>query len=276
LGSAFAFIIGPVLVTQNNDVWILLLFSAVFALVIGVFSVIFFVEKPAIPPSYSAAQVKVPLIPSIKLLLDINYFILMLGFSIGLAVFAGLSTLICDITEPNGYGSTDSGIFGGVLILVGIVGSGVSGFLGDLTGWHKSILKYGAVLALLSVLSFILSNVRNNFTMLTISCGLIGFNTFALLPIIIELVIEATFPASEVLATGVLYFVGQIFAILMIYGMEYMKNGVNYNGSTWFMFTVLVIGICLMLLYRGDYKRRNKELDAQHFPSKPIETKLAV
>ena len=90
-----------------------------------------------------------------SLLSDTEFWKLLVGFGLGLAVFNALLTVLAQLIQPL-YGNTasdinqasdDAGMYGGVLICAGLVGAAVTGPILDQTHWYRSFLKGGFVMA---------------------------------------------------------------------------------------------------------------------------------
>jgi uncharacterized membrane protein YeaQ/YmgE (transglycosylase-associated protein family) len=139
VGAAFGLVIPSVLHNVAHNLTAVLIFDAVLATVLFVALVAVFRSRPAVPPSYSAhdqqrAEVKDNstglfnhvYLDSIKVLFtNANYIMVLVTYSMNLAAFQALATLINQITSPYGYSSVQSSIMGAVVVLLGVVGAGV-------------------------------------------------------------------------------------------------------------------------------------------------------
>jgi MFS family permease len=172
------------------------------------------------------------------------FWILMWIFLICNGIFNGLSTWIESIVRPRGFTPVDAGLFGGILLLGGILGAIVLPSLSD--KFHKRlpfilIGLIGAVIGLIGLTfgeqSWIMSASSFVLGFFLISCAPIGYQYAA----------ELTYPVPEGTSNGLLTLAGQC-SVVFIYGMEVFKNG---DGS-FTLSLLLLIGftlscICLMI-----------------------------
>lgn len=81
-----------------------------------------------------------------------------------------------------------------MLIVTSIIGALLIGFIADKTRRYSIILKVLSVEVVMALMFFIIVLKPNNFTLICISVGLIGFGTLSLVPIFMEAAVEVTFP----------------------------------------------------------------------------------
>ena len=77
----------------------------------------------------------------ISLFYNKQFFYLNLGYGIGIGVFNALVTLINQWTSAHEYSSSDASLFAGLLVLFGILGAIVAGFILESTKKFKLNLK---------------------------------------------------------------------------------------------------------------------------------------
>jgi len=281
---------------------VLLLSQACLATASAVWAVGWFREDPPSPPSKSAAlrakeRKKYELSPTSlrlsptstirkhmeSLLSDTEFWKLLVGFGLGLAVFNALLTVLAQLIQPL-YGNTasdinqasdDAGMYGGVLICAGLVGAAVTGPILDQTHWYRSFLKGGFVMATSGLLFMLLQLSPNNQTMITIGMGVMGLSMMPLLPIALETAVECTYPVPEEMSATLLMLVGNLFGLGFTYLMQYLislqpKYHANGNNA---MFTyagyllLIVVGFsgCVIATFKGKYKRLEAEKVEEEF-----------
>ena len=218
-----------------------------------------------------------------SLLSDTEFWKLLVGFGLGLAVFNALLTVLAQLIQPL-YGNTasdinqasdDAGMYGGVLICAGLVGAAVTGPILDQTHWYRSFLKGGFVMATSGLLFMLLQLSPNNQTMITIGMGVMGLSMMPLLPIALETAVECTYPVPEEMSATLLMLVGNLFGLGFTYLMQFLislqpKYHANGNNS---MFTyagyllLIVVGFsgCVIATFKGKYKRLETEKVEEEF-----------
>ena len=144
LGVAVGFGLPAVIVTASkgkNEIFNLMIVEAIICTVVLVLVIFLFKNKPEYPPSISASQEREDFIPALKASFkNKSFLLLLLAFSMGQGALNALATLIDLISTPYGFDSTDNSIFGGLLIICGLIGAGLVGAV--VTAYHKYKLSY--------------------------------------------------------------------------------------------------------------------------------------
>jgi len=198
-----------------------------------------------------------------KELMENKHFCLLLAaFSIGLAVFNGLLTVIDQWLSPFGYSEGQSGIAGGTLILSGLVGAAAAGVLLDSYHCYRSLLK-GCFVCAFFALIFMCAMLReDNYPLLLFSFAAMGFFTLPILPGIIENAVECTHPVPEESSSGLLFGCGNVLGIgVTLLLAEMVKTTKNHPYTRANIFLVGCIAACVLILipYKGEYKRLKSE-----------------
>ncbi|CAG8575936.1 7231_t:CDS:2 [Paraglomus occultum] len=219
LGGAVAQILIPSVVTEESRLPLALILTASIATVTAI-PVLFLRDKPPSYPSFSASQPPEKFGSGFKkLLTNWNFLVIWIAFTTIVGFFSAFLILMNDILSPYGYDETKSGIIGAVTILSGLVGAGISGPLIDKTKAYKTLIK--SVTPVVGVGFFLLPFVvrENAYAEIAIVCSLIGFLSFSLLPVALEIGVECTFPVSANTSAAILWLGGQgggvIFTIVM-------------------------------------------------------------
>ncbi len=230
--------------------------------------IVIFQSAPLSPPSPSEEHhlpinIKKDLI---SLLTNRHYLILLFGFSLGLALFNAVTTLLYQLIEPSGYSSNDAGIFGAVIIIAGLVNALVAGIIMDRTHAYRLILKILLVGACASGIYFILILQPNKFYPLAISIGLMGFFLLPLLPVSFECAVECTYPIRAEWSTGLLVCAGNVLGGIFIFILGYLitlspvsNSAVTITPASIFILCCFVIAALVLLTYKGPYLRFEAE-----------------
>ncbi|CAF1386735.1 unnamed protein product [Rotaria sp. Silwood1] len=106
----------------------------------------------------------------INLIKNRHYLILLFCFTLGLALFNTITTLIEQLIKPSIYTSEDAGIFGAIIIIIaGLLNAFLAGFIMDKTDAYRLILKFLLIGACASAIFFILIIRPNQFNRLSLS-----------------------------------------------------------------------------------------------------------
>ena len=272
IGSAIGSLIPSLIISGDSatsqQFFILLISEAVFTLLTTVLMIMLFRSNPPTPPSASEEQHQEIHLKDdfIKLIQNFHYWTLLVGFSLGLAMFNALITLLAQIISPSGYTSDDAGIFGAVVVIAGLFNAFLAGVIMDKTHAYKLILKILLVGAFLSEVFFVIILRPNQYYPLAVSIGLMGFFLLPLLPVSFECAVECTYPISAELSTGFLLCVGNVLGVIFVFVDEYLiKLAPKYEhdqvltpASIFLLCIGLVSGVALMT-YRGPYLRLQSE-----------------
>jgi FLVCR family MFS transporter 7 len=149
-----------------------------------------------------------------KLFKSNDFMILFVCFGFGLGLFNALSTLIQQVTCIRGYTDNDAGYFGACMIVAGIIGSVIAGFIVDKNKKLEEMAKICFVAATVSNLAFCLFQLKNNdndvfYYLSLVSIGFFGLFGLPLLPVCMEMSVECVFPVPEATATGLLFTAGK-------------------------------------------------------------------
>ena len=124
----------------------------------------------------------------VKLLKSFYFILLLVSFGLGLGLFNALTTLLQQVLCVRGYTDNDVGIFGGIMILSGIIGSLIAGIVVDKTKRFEEVAKVCFCMSCVANIFFtIIQNYNNDeglikYLILTAFC-LIGIFGLPLLPV---------------------------------------------------------------------------------------------
>jgi len=275
LGSMIGQVISTYFVPDHGSFPALHLISSFWAGFVFILFVLFFENFPKYPPSLAALQhLENMHIPHAvhryyyDCLTNFNFLLLFCGFGCGLALFNSIITLVGELTEPYHYSSDDAGMFALTFLLSGITAALLIGPILDHTHLYKTFLRLFSVLGF-GAIWFLNSAMRqDNTTQLLISFGVFGFFVLPLLPIVIEVGVECTYPVPEEYSTGLLMASGNVISLPLVFLLDALNNNVNESDSgilSTDVKRVLVIiygfGLSFLVAFNGEYRRLEQEQD---------------
>ncbi|KAF9094904.1 hypothetical protein BGX23_001410 [Mortierella sp. AD031] len=231
LAAALAQLIIPVITVESDpstmahSVLLCLILS-----VVALIPVLFTPALPPTPPSPSAAEAldqtaEEPFWVSLKKVgSNKQFLILMTLFGTFVGFFNAFSSLITLFTKPFGYTAEESGYFGAAMVVAGLVGAGISGPLMDRTKQFKSVIKSMVPLATLFYIIFIFVVRKDFFIGIIVVSAFLGIFSFAMLPVVLELGVECTYPVTPASSTSLLWGSGQLFAVVFLFILQALQD----------------------------------------------------
>jgi len=248
IGIIVALALSPYLVTSFGITGMLRIYAAL-SIVGWLATVLLLRERPPTPPSRADQAERFRVLEGIRhIFRQRDMLILVVLFFIGLGMFNAISTWIEQIVEPRGFGSTDAGIVGAVMLVGGIAGAGIISVLSDRTRRRKPFL----VIALVGMVPGLVGLAfASTLTLLAISSFVFGFFLMSAYPVGIQYGAEVSYPAPESTSQGIIVLAGQVAGILFIFGMDAFRSGPDASMSSsmvvFVVLTVVTIGLTLML-----------------------------
>lgn len=130
LGSVFA----PLIVTRPDHMRWLLLTMSVPAVLALIMSLLLFKERPPTPPSGGAEYVTDSFRVGLKKLIrNPAYLILAFSFGVGIGLVSAMTTLLGQVTAGQGYTDDEAGLMSLILVVSGLLGAGIAGYIVDKT-----------------------------------------------------------------------------------------------------------------------------------------------
>ncbi|KAG0246004.1 major facilitator superfamily domain-containing protein [Mortierella sp. GBAus27b] len=271
--AALAQLVIPEITTDKDSMSTSVLVCLILS-VVAFIPVLFMGERPPTPPSPSAEQAlaeteEEPFWVSLKKVgSNKQFLILMFLFGTFVGFFNAFSSLITRFTEPFGYDSQTAGYFGAAMIVAGLVGAGIAGPVIDRNKQFKTLLKTMVPLATLLYIIFIFV-VRQDFNVgIIVVSALLGLFSFALLPVVLELGVECTYPVTPASSTSLLWGSGQFFAVifLLVLGALQDLQDKNYGATNpsvkpplIFIAAWCVLATFPVYLYKSPYYRLEAE-----------------
>lgn len=185
---------------------------------------LFIPARPPTPASASADVPKTPLIASIKTVTRMpQFWIIFFSFSVYVGFFNSVSTLINQIMFPYGFSETDAGIAGGVLIVVGLVAAAVMSPINDRFKIYLGMIRTCVPIHAAAHVAFIFAPA--GIAPSIVVCALLGASAFSLLPVILELLVEITYPASPEVGSTLCWMGGQLLGGIFTIVQTALKAG---------------------------------------------------
>ncbi|KJH47504.1 hypothetical protein DICVIV_06391 [Dictyocaulus viviparus] len=286
LGIAIGFLVPPILV-QNGTIHEisaglnrLFLSSAILNTILLIVIFSFFTARPPTPPSLAqiAAQEEKALGPNFwktlfQLITNKDFLLLFITYGINTGVFYAISTLLAQMVLP--YYPTKSvaiGEIGVVIVVAGMLGSIIGGFLLDKFKRFKLITVLDYLFACLGMLTFTFTLHLGSLAIVFSIAFLLGFFMTGYLPIGFEFAAEITFPAAEGTTSALLNASAQIFGIALTIAMGALMHGVNTFACNISMTIALLVGTGLTAMITEDLKRQN----AHNSGNSPVELSNAT
>ncbi|KAI5301900.1 hypothetical protein KEM56_001238 [Ascosphaera pollenicola] len=216
LGGALGELVDPSLASKAHQVPTMVLYVSIISTVLAL-PAFFIPARPPTPPSPVVAEEKTPLRQSLKTLSKSpEFWVIWAAFSVYVGLFNAFSSVINSVFEPHGFTEDESGIAGAILIFVGLAGAAI---ISPVTDYHKHYLITVKILVPIIAGSYIgmawapsAPNVAAPYAV----CAIVGASSFATLPVILEYLVEITYPIPPEVSSTLCWMGGQIFGAIII------------------------------------------------------------
>jgi MFS family permease len=178
-------------------------------------------ESPPSPAGPEASEEKALMLDGLKHALSVPTFRLFLAVDfVGMGIFNGLTTWIDEIVSPRGFGASEAGILGALLLGGGLVGAVVIPALSDRTGKRKPWILVGLAASLpgLAGMAF-----AREFWLLAASAFALGFFLTSVMPVGMQFATDIAQPTPEGTSNGLVQLCGQV-SVVFVYLMQAMKG----------------------------------------------------
>jgi MFS family permease len=179
-------------------------------------------ERPATPPGPAEAEARALMLDGLRHALTVKPFLVILGVAfVIMGVFNGVTTWVGDIILPRGFGATDAGILGALMLVAGVVGAVILSALSDRQGRRVRFLVLTLALAVPSLVGVAFVSTT---WLLYASAAALGFFIVGALPIGMQYAAEVTFPTPEGTSNGLVQLCGQC-SVAFVYIMGVLRTG---------------------------------------------------
>lgn len=273
IGIALGFLVPPLIVSgnkDNDDIGTSLrhMGSVLSLLSISTLVVVMFVfeNQPPLPPTISqhnsleeSKYHRPNYISEIK-----NFFksssctLLCISYAICTGVFYTFSTFLNYQILNDFKGSPEyAGKLGLMLVVSGLFGSIICGFVLDKTNLYKKTTLLLYVLSLLSFAYYTYILHTGNTLLVSTTVIILGFTMTSNLPVGYDFAVEISYPIGEGISSGLLNCVAQVFSIIMIMGLRKVMEEVSVLVTNLTLCTTLLIGLIVTGLIKEDLKRQS-------------------
>ncbi|XP_056637621.1 uncharacterized MFS-type transporter C09D4.1-like isoform X1 [Diorhabda sublineata] len=274
LGSALGFLVPPMVVNDSDKLedighdfkilcWALALLIAPVILTV----IVYFPVEPPLPPSQTMLEKRTVrqevtlsgFFGSIKVLIKNKGFMLhTIAYSCCIGIFTSIGTLLNQIILSYFEGAQeDAGRMGMVMIVVGMIGAILTGFVLDKTHKYKETAFIIFLLSTLAMGGLALALEMKSKWMVYLAISIFGFFLNAYLPAGVEFASELTFPSPESTVTGILMATSQLLSVVMILPLGYIIDQYGALFCVIVMTVILVIGTVLTLFTPNRLNRRD-------------------
>lgn len=188
-------------------------------------------------------------VPSFRLYLAVVF--------IGMGLFNGLTTWIDEIVAPRGFGASEGGTLGALLLVGGLFGAVSISAISDKTRKRKLWMLVGLLGSLpgLAGMAF-----AESFWLLAISAFALGFFLTSVMPVGMQFATDITRPTPEGTSNGLVQLCGQV-SVVFVYMMQAMR-GMPGGFTTSLVASGLLVGLAAALVPFMDESRLPSQ-DAQ-------------
>jgi MFS family permease len=201
-------------------------------------------EYPPTPSGPAGTGEKALMLDGLKNALAVPSFRLFLGVVfVGMGLFNGLTTWIEEIVRPRGFGSSEAGTLGALLLVGGLFGAVIIPALSDRTGRRKPWMLLGLVASLpgLAGMTF-----AREFWLLAVSAFALGFFLTSVMPVGMQFATEVARPTPEGTSNGLVQLCGQV-SVVFVYLMQVMKGrSGGFTSSLLASGLFVVLAACLV------------------------------
>ncbi|CAM0139191.1 hypothetical protein VKS41_002410 [Umbelopsis sp. WA50703] len=267
LGAAISQLAIPAICKSTEEFPRVIIVTAVYS-TLAAAPFFFLPGLPKDSPSYTASSKRTPFFQGCRALFkSVNFLLLLFMFSINMGLESSIVALLNPIMLPYGYTNEQAGIAGFVRLFSGFLAGAVTGPLIDRTGQHMLILRlFVPALAFTYVMMYI-QIIPSAILVVCMACVLNGFVTLLLLPTMLEIASEITYPVSESLSTSVLWAAAEIASFVMTLVMDLMKSGSdttppnNMKNALLFAMILACVGALPIAFFKGKMRRLAQDIN---------------
>jgi MFS family permease len=192
-------------------------------------------EYPPSPSGPAGSGERALMLEGLRHALSVPTFRLFLAVVfVGMGLFNGLTTWIDEIVGPRGFGTSEAGSLGALLLVGGVAGAVAIPALSDRTGRRKPWMLLGLLASLPGLAGMALAR---SFWLLAASAFSLGFFLTSVMPVGMQFSTEVARPTPEGTSNGLVQLCGQV-SVVFVYLMQAMRG-----RSGGFALSLLVSGL---------------------------------
>ncbi|KAF5266575.1 hypothetical protein AU210_012604 [Fusarium oxysporum f. sp. radicis-cucumerinum] len=262
-GAAIGSIVVPLWTNEPSDISSVVLYVAIISSAVAIPGCFI----PAAPPTSPSAihHIERPkVLPSLRILVQsLECYLIIIPFWVYTGLFVATTSLINQIVTPYGFSDTEAGIGGGLLIVLGLVFSAVTAPIIDRTKKFILVIKCGVVIGGLCYLAFVwVPGAKEIGALYAVLC-LIGISSLSIVPVVLEVLTEFSYPAGAEITSTTAWAGGQLLGgcfIILGNGMKAAESAEpprNMKDFTIFQ-AVLAMAMIPLPLLLGMFGRSDK------------------
>ncbi|KAL0096732.1 major facilitator superfamily domain-containing protein [Phycomyces blakesleeanus] len=229
-GAIIGMFVIPSMTVSKDQVPRLLYVVALISLV-ALLPVMFMPAKPPTPPSHIQEKEKPKFVDGLRLLSrNYNFWILFFIHSLNVGVCIAFGTLLIQIISPYGYTDIDAGQLNAIAFLAGILGCSIAGPLLDTTKLHKLLLRLIAPMILIADVGLVFIVPNGSYATVMIAMCVSQFFLCSLVPVVIDLGSETSYPVAESTTSSILWQGSQLFGFGFVIVMDLLRNHDRGHG----------------------------------------------
>lgn len=226
-------------------------------------------EYPSTPVGPANSDEKALMLDGLKHAMSVPSFRLFLVIVfVGMGLFNGVTTWIEQIVRSRGFGPSDAGTFGALLLIGGIFGAVAIPALSDRTG-RRRVWMFGALLA--SVPGIIGMTYERSYWPLAASAFFLGFFLTSVMPVGMQYSVEITRPTPEGTSNGLIQLFGQT-SVVFVFFMQILRDRAGTFTLSLLVLAAFVIAAAFLVPFMkepapifakagGEEERRESELE---------------
>ena len=156
---------------------------------------------------------------------------IMIPFTIYVALFNSISSLINQILAPYSFSETDAGIAGALLIVVGLVTAAITSPIIDKTKSYLIAIKVNVPIIAICYLAFTWAPGTRSIGAVYAILSILGAASFSLVPVVLEYLIEITHPVSPEVTSTICWTGGQLIGGIFIVVSDALRDGGVSDGT---------------------------------------------
>ncbi|KAK4879448.1 hypothetical protein RN001_007594 [Aquatica leii] len=258
VGLALGFVLPPYLIKKKTVEGDLFMTNIGIAVVCTIAALLLIFYKPSVPPSYAAMNQshQTKYIESAKVLIkNISFLLIVLGFGLNLAIYVVVQTILNQLVlkfYPDG--AKDVGWIGLLIVISGICGSIVTGYLLDKYKVFRLLLLFFGFSVTLALTGFTYTLHLHIIYAYTI-CPLFGFLSSSFWYVCLQIAIETTYPQPEIIIFGLLNAFGELLGIGYTYVYSYLFYEIHVYWANTFLCINSMVSFLILLFTKYELKR---------------------